>query len=920
LGQTWVEDTFKDFNDGQFYAAGQNLYATRHGQVKTIHRFDLNSDGYLDLVFNSSHDFIQRPPATCYMLPSGRAKGKAGELPVGGSTHAAVADLNKDGFLDAVFCPNNDWVSARRYALILWGDKRGWSARRMTNLLTISPQALQIADLNGDTWPDIIVLNGSRWAPEDGPGVMLRIYWGSPEGFRQEHVKEVVLDRGSDLKAQDLDGDDRPELVVLQSSPAEVLVYWNDRIGPGENLPQPARIDLKSRAVSRLAIADYNGDGRMDIIASGGVREVVGRDPTTGEERYRYSGFLCVPAGQQPRSWSEPQAVSGPPASSMTVADVNEDGYVDILLADRGAKDNSIHILWGDPDGHFAAQQSTALPVSYGSALDTADLDGDGHLDVVVGVAKTRTGETYDASSRVFYGDGEGGFTLADLQIPTAAGNDVVVAPNDLGDGHRLIFCNNMSGRINEDVPIRVYWGGEDGFTPERLSLYRIRSGFSSSAADLNDDGYADLILASIVHNVGDPHSELGFNILWGDQDGLKDDRRTILREYALTSTNVADFDRDGYLDLLGTCNRPGLEAEPPRIVIWHGGPDGFTPERRFVLPCKAIACSNTVADFNKDGYLDIAVTRTDEHRISVWWGGEQGFSEDRESSWPLAAADDLTAADIDLDGWLDLIVTSYHLRGTLYFDFGTYIFWGGPAGFDPTNAQRLPGHAGYGINVADFDNDGHLDLFVNNYRFTNNRQAIPSYLFWGSNDGFSDVNRTDITVDSGSGGMAADFNGDGLIDLAVSCHTRNGNHFTNSRVYYNDGHRFVQPRFVELPTVGSHYMHRADMGNIYDRTYRQTYISSVFKWEGKCRRATLSYVAETPGNSRLQFAVRSASSEEQLARRPWLELDRMDSNSPEQAFAIRPSDRCIQYRATFISDNGERYPVLDRVAVGLSK
>ncbi len=39
----------------------------------------------------------------------------------------------------------------------------------------------------------------------------------------------------------------------------------------------------------------------------------------------------------------------------------------------------------------------------------------------------------------------------------------------------------------------------------------------------------------------------------------------------------------------------------------------------------------------------------------------------------------------------------------------------------------------------------------------------------------------------------------------------------------------------------------------------------------------------------------------------------------PKQAFAIRPSDRCTQYRATFISDNGDRYPVLDRVAVGLS-
>ena len=56
--QTWIEDSFEHFADGRPDDAGQNLFVSRDGKVQTIHRFDLNQDGYLDLVFNSTHDNV----------------------------------------------------------------------------------------------------------------------------------------------------------------------------------------------------------------------------------------------------------------------------------------------------------------------------------------------------------------------------------------------------------------------------------------------------------------------------------------------------------------------------------------------------------------------------------------------------------------------------------------------------------------------------------------------------------------------------------------------------------------------------------------------------------------------------------------------------------------------------------------------
>jgi hypothetical protein len=189
-----------------------------------------------------------------------------------------------------------------------------------------------------------------------------------------------------------------------------------------------------------------------------------------------------------------------------------------------------------------------------------------------------------------------------------------------------------------------------------------------------------------------------------------------------------------------------------------------------------------------------------------------------------LLYVNDIKTADLDKDGWLDLIAGSLLIPDTQQRDYGVYIYWGGSEGFDPTNAQRLPGHSVIGQTVADFDGDGYLDLYFPNYHYGSTRESIASYLFWGSADGFLAHRRTDLMVDSGHGAVAADFNGDGLKDLAVYCHSRNGDHLTNSLVYYNDGGRFSHPHFVRLPSVGASFPLRAEVGNIYDRSYKETY------------------------------------------------------------------------------------------------
>ena len=150
-----------------------------------------------------------------------------------------------------------------------------------------------------------------------------------------------------------------------------------------------------------------------------------------------------------------------------------------------------------------------------------------------------------------------------------------------------------------------------------------------------------------------------------------------------------------------------------------------------------------------------------------------------------------LSAADLNGDGYLDLVVSSYNDPVSTHRDMGLTIFWGSPTGYRHSNAQTLPGFSPLGRCIADFDGDGYLDIFSPQHSGELTREDLACHIYWGGKEGFSRSRRTTLFCDSVNAALAADFDGDGRLDLAVACHTRHGDHRTFSRVFYNDGRRF---------------------------------------------------------------------------------------------------------------------------------
>ena len=306
-------------------------------------------------------------------------------------------------------------------------------------------------------------------------------------------------------------------------------------------------------------------------------------------------------------------------------------------------------------------------------------------------------------------------------------------------------------------------------------------------------------------------------------------------------------------------------------------------------------------------------MTSRETCRLRIFWGSEKGFDEDRQHVVILPMAMGTEVADLNGDGWLDLVCSGYRDTVNDFRDLGNVILWGGEQGFRQWDSQWLPGHCTLYQAIADFDNDGYLDLFVPNYHGEVHRGDLPSFLYWGGPDGFNLKNRAVLLCDSAGDAQAGDLNGDGLLDLAVACHNSFGNHQVDSKVFYNDGKRFTNPEVLRLPTLGAHTLWTQDPGHIYDRSYQQRYESSVFEWDVDARSVHISYQVEKPKGAGITIEIRTASEPGLLNKQTWRPMK-------EKRATLSSDDRCMQYRATFSSDNGDRYPALQQVEIKLAK
>ena len=435
--------------------------------------------------------------------------------------------------------------------------------------------------------------------------------------------------------------------------------------------------------------------------------------------------------------------------------------------------------------------------------------------------------------------------------------------------------------------------------------------------ANLDLDGYADLAFVS-------PE---GLSIFHNGPDGLAPDRYSILpsRGEMTHYVLVDDFNHDGWLDLLAVAytydDKPETLANSS--VIFYGSPDGFSPERSTVLPtyCGGNA---QLADVNRDAWLDIIVYNKRGY-LEMYLGGPDGHAAERMWKVPLEGSGAggvaaITCADLNSNGWLDLIfvVMGHYTRG----DSGFYVLYGGPDGYAADRMQFHPTEASsILVSVADVNNDGNLDLLVPAYstKFT---QELPAHIFWGDGKGFDFENPLAIPCDSSCAFMAVDISGNGYLDLLTVCHRNDLGHQVDSLLFRNGPEGLSFDRVTRLPGLGPHLTSPRDFGNAYTREPLENYISPAHNLKS-LKPAGFSWKANTPDKTQFKFQLRWAESEAGLEGAHWIGPSGEGSFYKTSGERIRGPERTagwLQYKATFVSLNGCHSSKLEEVRMDFER
>lgn len=815
----WRDDTFEDFATGTFDSAGANLYVSKKGWLQTIHHWDYNADGYIDLVFNTTHDTAFQLPATLYAgSRNGLSSLPMAKLPSNGGQFATTGDLNGDGYTDIVLVNGHNGIHQETGLFIYWGGREGYSAKRRSVLYDdrqiVAAVTFRLPNAASDGLA--MAFSGER-AP-----VLIPAYSQYPQTVELplREVTSLAADRGYLFAVSKGN--------VRRFKVDEYGHVLEDRTLPGEE-------------VSRVLARDLHGDGRSDLIYLRGEKSV----------QWLKDGN----PGEVPRELP----ISAPVA--LAVGDFNKDGKPDIASASA----KTVVVCKATGEGF---QRAAELPVRWATALAVGDGNGDGWPDLAV--ARGRDEDSYDAESWVFWG-GERGFSSSRKSaVRTEGASDVLCADLTRDGIDDLLFVNRVRGRTAGDVPAMVYWGGPGGkYGAQRRTLLPTIGGYASLGADLNDDGHVDLV--EFCGYDDDPYNDRGSMIFWGSKSGLDLKSPSFLPTKNALFGTAADLNRDGYLDILVSEFHVSDARQGDLKILW-GGAEGYTRERTTSLKFPGLKDprGTLIADLNRDGLPDIVVADIMQTACVLYWGHPSGYDTHRVTLLPAVGPCVAQAADLNRDGWLDLVIGGFWNPITKTQRVPSYVYMGGPEGFDPSRRYELETFGAHHCSIADLNKDGYFDIVFSNY-LGDRVRSLDSYIYWGGKDGYSRQRRTGLFNDSAAGMLVGDFNEDGWQDICFSNHTRNGDHNAQSRIYWGSPTGFQKKKVTFLPTIGPHFMAPVDMGNIATRQPVEKYTSRIYRAPISDRPAQLSWKAVMPprGGS-LRFQMRSAESREALERATW--------------------------------------------------
>ena len=651
-----------------------------------------------------------------------------------GHTPFALEDLTGDGILDLYACAPladlNGFLNAG--AAVVWAGGAGLVG-------TVQPTATLVDPSGGGVQYELSRGPGALFDDLDGDGVtdvLLgstkggNLFWfrggatmsGTPvpDGTFGPYEHDYFASRSREIDLVDVTGDGRRDLVIAANladsgSTFDVgAIYVFDGANlTGSPAPLATLSTSRSRTGDRLGdsstqvlplFADVTGDGYLDVISAARLADSSSKSDVGAA--FVWAGGPAMVGNRSETAAlvrTVPQALDGF-GTDLAVADVTGDGIPDVIVGSQKL-DTTVAVDAGGVVVYAGGPTLTGTAPAWAKLLDTAavagdqmrlsslaDLDQDGITDLVLSSGSADLGGVADTGVATVW---LGGSALvgtpkpsATLSYSGAASNDQTtfdVLPRDFdGDGalDLLAFAPGADVAGNADAgalllfaPGKAGWNGtlhETALLTEPAPAVSARFGDRNELrqfADVDGDGHSDLVIGE-RNAVRNGQKDAGAIYLFAGGPRLVGtlapsaelDLSHVHKNSLLgTALEIVDVDQDGQLDVVGGAflDSAYLIGDAGSASIWYGG-----ARLAGVLPSDHRFAVSTAIAF--DGLTE-----------SV--GGAP-----------------LTFVDLDHDGDLDFVPSSYDVDWQGVIDSGALYLWFAPLPVDSDPAQTLfvPGAA----------------------------------------------------------------------------------------------------------------------------------------------------------------------------------------------------------------------------------
>jgi hypothetical protein len=688
-----------------------------------VARADFNGDGKLDLAVPNSDlqgsliVFLGNGDGTFqtgdrYVVD----RGGPDYIPIPNSV--ATGDFNHDGKVDIV-TGNRDGLAGQGKMTVLLGKGEGTFEDPVSEAINGSNdpaegfRAIAAGDLDGQGGDDLAVVTYSGgWAVlfsnSDGT-------FGEPTYFPGVYAWSVAI--------ADFNGDRKADVAVVNNVPGAGTI--DVHLGNGDGTFQATKTYAAGDSPISIAYGDFNGDGYLDLTTANiGDKQVVavllgdrdgdfadpqmmaaphaenvipvdlngdGKDDLVATEAHGVNVFVSNGDGTFQPSVS---FNVGDYPIGLVEGDFDGDGKRD--LAAGNFRSNTVTILRGRGDGSFVVPATNN--VGNGPAnVTTSDLDGDGVLDAVIAsggssnisVLRGKSDGTFENPKVYRVGDGPNGVAIGDFN----------------GDGHP-----DVASVDEGSDQVSVLFGIGDGTLAAAVAYPVGELPTWIASGDFNDDGVLDLVTADLIDGTA--------SVLLGRGDGTFLPRASYPAGLGSGAIAVTDLDGDGRLDL-AVAN----ELDNSVSILFGYGDGAFRPATfETSYSVGEHPASVTTGDFNDDGHPDLVSGNFFRGDISILVNRGDGTFENAMNITVGLGPAGLAVADLDGDAHLDIAVAIVGENDPLSdpvasaYDKVSVLRGHGDGTFDAP--VDYPAGAGpTGLAAADLNVDGRLDLLVTNFR-----------------------------------------------------------------------------------------------------------------------------------------------------------------------------------------------------------